>query len=451
MGVFRHKDNKGSDMYNAHVQRTGTKDTMDPTSSLHDSYQEDYDTIKDYYTPLDLAPDAAAAYSLRKLRLDYDGPAIRVRRTTDNSEQDIGFNGSGQIDREALADFAQEVVIYTSDFTSGNEDLSEGNGIGTDGETIAGVSDAYKFTLTGGFNLHDVRVSGAKLSTKYRYQFDYYIPSTNTLLNRIHLTHTVEGPYFTELDTWANASVEVEHNVTSFLIRGTNGTTAVYSADGDVFYLKNIVITELPSLAVTTWYDQSGNGNDATQATAANQPKIVNAGALVTENGKPAIDFDGVDDSLNQMLADDFYGTKDIYLFAVTKNASNSETGGITQKRDAVTDGNFGFGAFSGKYQIQARDIGTGDAVLNTVNTYNTQQLISANRDASGLNFYLPEVLSISSSVADLTSTGASDIGAGSSYGALDGTIQELVIYTSDQSSNRTDIETNINNYYKIF
>src|SRR5210317_1337729 len=25
---------------------------------------------------------------------------------------------------------------------------------------------------------------------------------------------------------------------------------------------------------VTTWYDQSGNGNDATQTTASNQPKI---------------------------------------------------------------------------------------------------------------------------------------------------------------------------------
>jgi hypothetical protein len=49
---------------------------------------------------------------------------------------------------------------------------------------------------------------------------------------------------------------------------------------------------------VTTWYDQSGNGNDATQATASSQPKIVDTGALVTENGKAALDFDGVDDGL---------------------------------------------------------------------------------------------------------------------------------------------------------
>jgi hypothetical protein len=33
---------------------------------------------------------------------------------------------------------------------------------------------------------------------------------------------------------------------------------------------------------VETWYDQSGNGNDATQATAGSQPKIVSNGSLVT-------------------------------------------------------------------------------------------------------------------------------------------------------------------------
>ena len=44
---------------------------------------------------------------------------------------------------------------------------------------------------------------------------------------------------------------------------------------------------------VETWYDQSGNSNDAVQATAGSQPKIVDAGVLVTGG----LDFDGVDDS----------------------------------------------------------------------------------------------------------------------------------------------------------
>jgi hypothetical protein len=46
---------------------------------------------------------------------------------------------------------------------------------------------------------------------------------------------------------------------------------------------------------VETWYDQSGNGNDATQGTATNQPAIIKNGGLVTVNSKPAIKFDGTD------------------------------------------------------------------------------------------------------------------------------------------------------------
>jgi hypothetical protein len=46
---------------------------------------------------------------------------------------------------------------------------------------------------------------------------------------------------------------------------------------------------------VETWYDQSGNGNDATQSVAAGQPKIVDGGSLVTGG----LDFDGVDDLLD--------------------------------------------------------------------------------------------------------------------------------------------------------
>ena len=53
---------------------------------------------------LDLYPSAAAAYSLRKLRTDYAGSAIRVRRSSDNTEQDIGFYGN-ILDTSSLSSF----------------------------------------------------------------------------------------------------------------------------------------------------------------------------------------------------------------------------------------------------------------------------------------------------------------------------------------------------------
>jgi hypothetical protein len=52
---------------------------------------------------LDLYP-ATVAYSLRKLRTAYAGACIRVRRSSDNAESDIGFN-AGVLDTAALLSF----------------------------------------------------------------------------------------------------------------------------------------------------------------------------------------------------------------------------------------------------------------------------------------------------------------------------------------------------------
>jgi hypothetical protein len=51
---------------------------------------------------LDEYPDAYAAYSLRRMRSDYSGPAIRVRRSSDGAEQDFGFTTSGILDTESI-------------------------------------------------------------------------------------------------------------------------------------------------------------------------------------------------------------------------------------------------------------------------------------------------------------------------------------------------------------
>jgi hypothetical protein len=52
---------------------------------------------------LDLYP-ATAAYSVRKLRTAYTGACMRVRRSSDNTEQDIGFSGN-DLDTAALLSF----------------------------------------------------------------------------------------------------------------------------------------------------------------------------------------------------------------------------------------------------------------------------------------------------------------------------------------------------------
>ena len=54
---------------------------------------------------LDLYPGAIGAWSLRKLRAGYGGTAIRVRRASDNAEQNIGFDALGDLDTSALTTF----------------------------------------------------------------------------------------------------------------------------------------------------------------------------------------------------------------------------------------------------------------------------------------------------------------------------------------------------------
>ena len=54
---------------------------------------------------LDLYPSASVAYSLRKLSSTYTGNAIRVRRASDNTEQNIGFDALGDLDTTTLTTF----------------------------------------------------------------------------------------------------------------------------------------------------------------------------------------------------------------------------------------------------------------------------------------------------------------------------------------------------------
>jgi hypothetical protein len=58
-----------------------------------------------YVGLLDTYTDAYIAYSVRLLRSAYTGSAIRVRRSSDNTEQDIGFDVSGNLDESALTTF----------------------------------------------------------------------------------------------------------------------------------------------------------------------------------------------------------------------------------------------------------------------------------------------------------------------------------------------------------
>ncbi|MHB8259223.1 MAG: T9SS type A sorting domain-containing protein [Bacteroidia bacterium] len=67
-----------------------------------------------------------------------------------------------------------------------------------------------------------------------------------------------------------------------------------FTANGDLDTASLTAFVTINSGFITKWYDQSGNARDASQATVANQPRIVNAGVIDRQKGMPAIFFNNV-------------------------------------------------------------------------------------------------------------------------------------------------------------
>lgn len=60
--------------------------------------------------PVDTEPDVVSAYALRRVSSEYTGPVIRVKRSSDNIEQDI-YLKKGRLDVETLALFGGDRVV----------------------------------------------------------------------------------------------------------------------------------------------------------------------------------------------------------------------------------------------------------------------------------------------------------------------------------------------------
>jgi hypothetical protein len=69
---------------------------------------------------LDTYTGSTVSFSMFKLRKAYSGNCIRVRRSSDNTEQDFGFDGNGYLDTTSLSNFVGGQNLYTW-----SEDLSE--------------------------------------------------------------------------------------------------------------------------------------------------------------------------------------------------------------------------------------------------------------------------------------------------------------------------------------
>jgi hypothetical protein len=216
---------------------------------------------------------------------------------------------------------------------------------------------------------------------------------------------------------------------------------------------------------VTTWYDQSGNARNVTNATALNQPRIVNAGSIETLNGKPSVFFDGSNDRLNSSAFT--WGTAFTFIGAFSTVDTNNYNKLYSIGVDNTTS-SYAFSTFAAATAIDwvANDaLFFGKGYLNTSNpriisngqlfTNNIQYLMFLNLSNTASNAYknATEILyrvnttGTTDNTSNILYLGASDTNTQN----YNGRTQELIFYTSNQNSNRTGIETNINSFYTIY
>jgi hypothetical protein len=266
---------------------------------------------------LDKFGSAIAAYSLRKLKVSYSGFAIRVRRSSDNTEQNIGFDG-GNLDTTALTTF-----------------VGSGNGF------------------------------------------------------------------------------------------------------------------------VTTWYDQSAYGYNITQITAANQPQIVQNGAILLDGTKPTVKFNGTTTILSNSNAYTVSGLQNMSIVSVCTTTADSSIlrglmfygpdsgwGQVSLSMHATQIGwRFGTGAFNNSTYS-----GSFNRTVLSVYHYGTTETLRINGT---------DVSTVTGKLTTIAYTGNQfSMGANYTYGPLNyhlGNISEMIIYSNNQFENRVEIESNMNSYYSTW
>lgn len=217
---------------------------------------------------------------------------------------------------------------------------------------------------------------------------------------------------------------------------------------------------------VTTLYDNSGNGRNATQVVAANQPRIVNAGVIETQNGKPAMVFNGVTSYFDLTSAlGIFRNVGYAYGFAVMKMDSTSSSTSIayTFSSASATASRFACAPnVSGNtIRVTARILET-DAITSRDSTTNHNGvLVQHTAVARYLDDTIQSIingtgLGTTALAGTAGPTGDQDsalgyIGrnlTGGNY--LPGRMCELVMYNTDQDTKRATIESNQMSFYGI-
>lgn len=188
---------------------------------------------------------------------------------------------------------------------------------------------------------------------------------------------------------------------------------------------------------VVKWYDQSTNSRDLSQSTAVNQPQIVTSGSLITRNGKAVI---RATSSQWLSLASIINGTAArSWWFSYEKNTSGN------QQILGLSGINYMYLDYGASQYVGNSDFVTISPVLST-NTFRLMNCVYttatykmfANGGQIGTN-------------TGGTTTGAIQHVPYNNFRTSTVFFNEFIYWATDQTSNRTSIESNINTRNTIY
>ena len=470
-----------------------------------------YSAAKKFKGLLDTFSGASSAYSLRQLSADYTGGAIRVRRSTDDAEADIGFMRNGCLDEIALLNHCvtadiralinnrmyfdgvdDSVSFPVQNFGTGDFEISATFVINEINKTLFAHSAnrtlrlvslqslqsvttlggaAYTFTLdapmslgtpyeialvrTG--NIMSVKIDGVtQADTEAVVASNQW--SVSLIGQRFQVDDNFKGVIYDvninnviTFDGYGNTSADWEDQTGS-----NNGTVAgspvLFTGQGFNGY-------------VTKWYDQSGNSKDTFNTIAANQPRIFFDGAVQTSNGKPAIRFVGNADHHLRYTGGYLVelSANDASVMAVSEGLSTGSTYGngyVMAEGDVISP-------YSSNFILKSITTSNFASVWVNGDSYGTTGTLAQNLygfiKRGGAGTGSKQIQAFNDGAADeaegsstinaemLTQTG---IGTRGDFvdAHFDGYMQEIIIYKTDiTNATFVDLSNAANNFYGVY
>lgn len=187
---------------------------------------------------------------------------------------DLYRNGIAESDK-----WGSQTPVYTSDFSAGVDGwiAASGGAVAGNVDTIGGENDWLSFTVNTASGVHCSEKTALTAGKKYRYTLKYFIPSTNSNMTYATLWNSTGAVLSTLNVQDAATTVTGEFTALGTVVRvyGNGGISFQDAGGNDVFYVKEVVFTELGATlalepsgiqpAPGQWLDSSSNKLHAMQ------------------------------------------------------------------------------------------------------------------------------------------------------------------------------------------